>query len=73
MKLEIRNASCGYGIKTVLENISFEVHTGEICCLLGPNGVGKTTLFKTLLKLMPPLAGEVRIDGQNIASWSARK
>lgn len=73
MKLEIRNAACGYGKKAVLENISFEVNTGEICCLLGPNGVGKTTLFKTLLKLMPPLAGEVRIDGQNIASWSARK
>ncbi len=71
MKLELRNLVCGYSEeKEILEQINFEVNTGEICCLLGPNGVGKTTLFKTILKLLKPLGGEVRIDGEDIARWS---
>lgn len=73
MKLETKNLSCGYGEKIILENINFEVRTGEICCLLGPNGVGKTTLFRTLLKLTKPMSGSVRIDGEDIAGWSAAK
>jgi iron complex transport system ATP-binding protein len=73
MRLELRDVACGYGEKNVLENVSFSVSSREICCLLGPNGVGKTTLFKTILKLLPAVSGEVRIDGQNIAKWSAKK
>ncbi|MDR3225476.1 MAG: ABC transporter ATP-binding protein [Clostridiales Family XIII bacterium] len=73
MKLELKEVSCGYGGHKVLDHVDLEVDTGEVCCLLGPNGVGKTTLFKTILKLMPPVAGEVRIDGQDIARWGAPK
>lgn len=71
MKLELRNVFCGYKKgKSVLENVNFSVNTGEICVLLGPNGVGKTTLFKTILKLLPILSGEICIDGQDISKWS---
>ncbi|MGI6721336.1 MAG: ABC transporter ATP-binding protein [Anaerovoracaceae bacterium] len=73
MKLELRNVACGYNKKAILNNINFEVETGEICCLLGPNGVGKTTLFKTILKLMKPLEGKVVIDGEDIAHWHPSK
>jgi iron complex transport system ATP-binding protein len=74
MKLELIETSCGYTAgKNVIEGVNLEVNTGEICILLGPNGVGKTTLFKTILKLIRPTAGEVRIDGQNIARWPASK
>jgi len=73
MKLELKNIACGYGDSKVLDHVDFEVNTGEVCCLLGPNGVGKTTLFKTILKLMPPMAGTVRIDGQDISRWSAAR
>lgn len=73
MKLEVVRIACGYDDKKILSDVSFTVNTGEVCCLLGPNGVGKTTLFKTVLKLLRPLEGEVRIDGQDISRWSASK
>ena len=73
MRLETRELSCGYGERTILKNINFHVESGEICCLLGPNGVGKTTLFKTVLKLMKPTAGKVVIDGEDIAKWAPGK
>ncbi len=67
MKLELRDVSCGYSEhKNVLEHVSFQVNTGEICCLLGPNGVGKTTLFKTILRLMKPTGGSILLDGEEM-------
>ncbi|MEA4921823.1 MAG: ABC transporter ATP-binding protein [Eubacteriaceae bacterium] len=74
MKLELKDLSCGYKAgNEILKHISFSVKTNEICCLLGPNGVGKTTLFKTILKLLKPLAGKVLIDGEDISKWPAPK
>lgn len=70
MNLELRNVSIGYDItKPILEDINFTVETGEICCILGPNGVGKTTLFRSILQFMPVLNGEIRIDGKSISHW----
>lgn len=70
MKLELRNVCCGYDIdNVVLRDVTFSVESGEICCLLGPNGVGKTTLFRSILKLMSLMDGEIRINGDNIALW----
>jgi iron complex transport system ATP-binding protein len=57
----------------VLENVSLAVSSGEICCILGPNGVGKTTLFKSILRLLPIFGGEIRVDGENIAKWPAAR
>lgn len=73
MKLEIRELTCGYDKHPVLRRVSFSVETGEICCLLGPNGAGKTTLFKALLGLLPPLEGQILLDGQDTARWSAAR
>lgn len=68
MKIQLRDVSCGYSEKkNVLEHVNFEVNSGEICCILGPNGVGKTTLFKTILKLMKPTGGQVLVDGEDIS------
>jgi iron complex transport system ATP-binding protein len=71
--LELVDLSCGYGRRTVLDNISLTLHSGELLCLLGPNGVGKTTLFKTILGLLPARGGEIRVDGESIAAWPRRR
>ncbi|WKN19827.1 ABC transporter ATP-binding protein [Azotobacter vinelandii] len=71
--LEVQRLNCGYARRTVLEDITFDLNPGELLCLLGPNGVGKTTLFKTLLGLLPPRSGEIRLDGRPTRHWSRRE
>lgn len=66
MKLEIKDVSCGYKKKNILNNISLEIESGEIMCLLGPNGVGKTTLFKTMLGFLEIIKGDILLDGEKI-------
>lgn len=74
IKLELRNVDCGYTAgQPVLSNVSFTVETGQICCLLGPNGVGKTTLFRTVLGLQKPLAGSILMNGEDTARWSEKR
>lgn len=63
MKLVLDRLDFGYSGKPVGQDVSLSVEAGEILCLLGPNGGGKTTLFKTLLGLLPIQAGSVTLDG----------
>lgn len=64
--LETRNLGIGYPGHAVGRNIDLEVARGQVLCLLGPNGGGKTTLFKTMLGLLAPQAGEVRLNGDQL-------
>jgi iron complex transport system ATP-binding protein len=73
MIFQLDHMSCGYHDHPVLSDISFSVETGQMLSILGPNGVGKTTLFKSMLGLLKPMAGRVLIDGEDIAGWSNRK
>lgn len=73
MILQARGLTIGYGTTPVASDIELDVRAGEVTCLLGPNGSGKTTLFKTLIGLIPPLAGEVTVDGRPLWSLSVRE
>jgi iron complex transport system ATP-binding protein len=74
MKLQTSLLSCGYNAKEmVIENLSFTLESSEVCCILGRNGVGKSTLFKTVLRLLKPLGGQILIDGKDTSSWSAQR
>ncbi len=68
--LATQDLAIGYGPRRVATGISITVSSGEVFCLLGPNGCGKTTLFKTLLGLLPALAGTVTLDGERLGNLS---
>ena len=63
--LELQDVSCGYDGTPVLEHVSFTVQPGQVCCVLGRNGVGKTTLFSSILRTLPLIAGRVLIGGED--------
>ncbi|MEG2948996.1 MAG: ABC transporter ATP-binding protein [Raoultibacter sp.] len=67
MILEAQNVRAGYRGTDIVKNVSFSLKSGEVLCLLGPNGVGKTTLFKSLLGFIPLTSGDLLIDGKSIS------
>lgn len=73
MKIEAKSVTFNYGDKDVLKDVSFTSDSGEIVAFLGPNGVGKSTLFKCLLGFLKPQKGEVLIDDKNVLSYSDRE
>jgi len=72
-RLTIEDLSYGYPGHVVGHGISFTVGAGEVLCVLGRNGEGKSTLFKTILGLLRPRAGTLRVDGEPIAGWNPRR
>lgn len=71
--LEVKNLSVGYPGRTVLEDVSLAVRPGRVLVLLGPNGCGKSTLLRTLPGLLPPLGGEILLDGRSLGNYSPRE
>ena len=74
MSLEARHVSFSYdGKRSVLDDISFRIGDGQMVCLLGPNGVGKTTLFKIILRLLKGYTGSILIGGEDTAGLNTRQ
>jgi iron complex transport system ATP-binding protein len=66
VSIEVLNLSFSYGEQPVLEDVSFTAESNELLSILGPNGVGKTTLFRCILGLLTGYKGEILLDGINI-------
>ena len=72
--LTTKNLSIGYGSKKgdkeIATNINLELQKGELVCLVGRNGIGKSTLLRTLSKMQPRLGGEIYLENKNIDDYS---
>ena len=64
--IEVEHFSYCYGNHTAVDDISFNIHDGEIVALIGPNGAGKSTTMKVLTTLMQPSAGKIKVAGYDI-------
>lgn len=60
-----QNLCVGYGTNALLTNINVELKAGQLVCFMGPNGIGKSTLIKTLMGLQQPLSGEIKFQSNN--------
>jgi len=67
MRLEITDLDVAYGRTQVVFGVSLEVPSGSLTCLMGRNGVGKTTLLNTVMGLLPARSGSIRLDGEEIS------
>ena len=68
--LETHDLHTAYGLSRVLFGVSIEVRAGECVCLLGRNGVGKSTTMRSIMGLTPPQSGRVRFNGTDITGWA---
>jgi urea transport system ATP-binding protein len=71
--LEVRNLSVAYGQSQVLHGVDLSVSPGEILAVVGRNGMGKSTLMKSLIGAMPSKAGKVVVDGMDVTSMPSHK
>jgi branched-chain amino acid transport system ATP-binding protein len=71
--LEVKDLHAAYGLSRVLFGVTLEVHAGECVCLLGRNGVGKTTTMRAIMGLTPPSAGSVRWQGREVTGWAPNR
>ena len=67
-ELVLQHLTVGYGEKAVLSDINQTLQPGQMVCLLGANGVGKSTLLRTLAGFQPPLSGKILIQGRDLTS-----
>ena len=67
--IEFENVSLSYGNRLILDNINFKINEGQIFGMLGPNGVGKSTIFNLITGLVPPNNGKIKIAGENVNDY----
>ncbi|MCL4525487.1 MAG: ABC transporter ATP-binding protein [Gammaproteobacteria bacterium] len=73
MRLSASHLAYAYDRRTVLEDVSLELHAGESIALLGANGSGKSTLIRLLLGIIQPLRGEIQLGDKPLSAFSARE
>lgn len=73
MMLEVTAIDAGYGAALALRGLSLSVGRGEVLCLMGRNGAGKSTALRAILGLVPPRAGQIRLNGAVISGLPAHR
>src|SRR5262245_56073484 len=71
--LEIKGLNVAYGESQILWDVSLDVPAGGVVCLMGRNGVGKTTLLKTIMGLLPARSGRIAFDGADLTRRRAEE
>ena len=69
--LHVHNINVYYGESHILRDVSFTIEAGQVACLLGRNGVGKTTTLKAIMGLLPVRSGKITLDGRDITALPA--
>ena len=67
--IEFKNVSLSYGNRLILDNINFKINEGQIFGMLGPNGVGKSTIFNLITGLITPKHGKIKINGKDVTDY----
>tara|TARA_A100001011_G_C14305029_1_gene842649 strand:- start:1950 stop:2726 length:777 start_codon:yes stop_codon:yes gene_type:complete len=67
--IEFDKVSLSFGNRLILDNISFKINEGQIFGMLGPNGVGKSTIFNLITGLVTPKHGKIKIDGEDVTNY----
>ena len=67
--IEFENVSLSYGNRLILDNLNFKINEGQIFGMLGPNGVGKSTIFNLITGLIIPNNGKIKIIGQDVTNY----
>ena len=67
--ISFENVSLSYGNRLILDNINFKINEGEIFGMLGPNGVGKSTIFNLITGLIKPDSGQIKINNTNVVDY----
>jgi len=67
--IKLEKISLSFGKRQILDNISFSINSGEILGMLGPNGVGKSTLFNLIIGLLKPDFGSIIVNGENVLDY----
>ena len=67
--IEFNNVSLSYGRRLILDNLNFKINEGQIFGMLGPNGVGKSTIFNLITGLIRPDSGKIKITGKDVTQY----
>ena len=67
--IEFEDVTLAYGSRIILDNISFKINEGQIFGMLGPNGVGKSTIFNLITGLISPKHGKIKINGEDVSKY----
>ena len=67
--VEFDNISLAYGNRLILDNINFKINEGQIFGMLGPNGVGKSTIFNLITGLISPKSGKIKMEGKDVTQY----